>query len=442
MPAAIGRRPLMLAPLAFAATQARAADAAPVVFVHGNGDTAGLWITTFWRFESNAYPRDRLFALDLRYPQASAVWDQPQPGRSTAREVMEQLAAEVARVKARTGAGKVILVAQSRGGNTVRNYLKNGGGAAHVSAAVLCGCVNHGVIVSDKVLIGSEFNGASPFMRDLNSTPGEVLPGISFVTIRSVADDKYAQPDGKYLGLPGTQTGVGFDGPALAGARNIAIPGIDHRETGYGIKAFPALFQAVTGTAPATTAIAGEPAAALNGKVSGFEAGAPTNIAIAGARVTVWRVDPATGTRLGDPVHDRTTGSDGLWGPFTADPAANHEFVLAAPGYPVTHIYRAPFPRSSDILHLRPQPFGKGDESADAVLYLSRPRGYFGAGRDHVLLDGQPAPGIPPGVPAVSTSRLVSAPGRSVTGSFDAETIPARTWPRAENHVSVIEISA
>jgi hypothetical protein len=25
----------------------------PVLFVHGNGDTAGLWITTIWRFESN-----------------------------------------------------------------------------------------------------------------------------------------------------------------------------------------------------------------------------------------------------------------------------------------------------------------------------------------------------------------------------------------------------
>ena len=29
----------------------------PVVFVHGNGDTAGLWITTQWRFESNGWPR-------------------------------------------------------------------------------------------------------------------------------------------------------------------------------------------------------------------------------------------------------------------------------------------------------------------------------------------------------------------------------------------------
>ncbi|HEX7438549.1 MAG TPA: twin-arginine translocation pathway signal, partial [Caldimonas sp.] len=29
-----------------------AAGRPPIVFVHGNGDTAGLWITTIWRFES------------------------------------------------------------------------------------------------------------------------------------------------------------------------------------------------------------------------------------------------------------------------------------------------------------------------------------------------------------------------------------------------------
>lgn len=26
-----------------------------ILFVHGNGDTAALWHTTMWRFESNGY---------------------------------------------------------------------------------------------------------------------------------------------------------------------------------------------------------------------------------------------------------------------------------------------------------------------------------------------------------------------------------------------------
>ncbi|MBC7636554.1 MAG: twin-arginine translocation pathway signal, partial [Acetobacteraceae bacterium] len=63
-------------------TSAPAQPVPPVIFVHGNGDTAGLWITTFWRFEANGYPKDRLFALDLRNPTARSVDANPQAGRS------------------------------------------------------------------------------------------------------------------------------------------------------------------------------------------------------------------------------------------------------------------------------------------------------------------------------------------------------------------------
>lgn len=438
----IGRRSLMLAAFAAAAaTGAHAADPLPIIFVHGNGDTAGLWITTLWRFESNLYPRNRMFALDLRYPQAGAVFDKPQPGRSTADEVMKQLAAEVVRVKALTGMDKVVLVGQSRGGNTVRNYVKNGGGAAHVALVVTCGAVNHGVIVSDKVLVGSEFNGASAFMRDLNSLPGEVVAGVRYVTLRSDHNDKYAQPDGAYLGMKGVPTGVGFEGPALAGAENIVLPGADHREAGYGLITLTPLFMAITGAAPATLAITPEAAPVLDGKVSGFEADAPTNIGLDGAGVTVFRVDPATGARQGAAVHDRKTGADGMWGPFTADPAAFYEFVLAAPGYPATHIYRSPFLRASAIVHLRPQPFAKGDTEAAAALYLSRPRGYFGGGRDRVLINGEAPADVPPGVPTVSTSRVLGEAGKTFLAGFNDETIPGRTWPTKDGHISVIEFT-
>ena len=204
----------------------------PIIFVHGNGDTAGLWITTIWRFESNGYPRELLHAVDFRYPMARSVDDKWQAGRSSTSDVMAQLAEEVERVRQRTGADKVLLVAQSRGGNTVRNYLKNGNGSPRVGAAVLCGAVNHGVIFSEQHLLGSEFNGASAFMKDLNSTPGEIIAGVRFMTIRSDTNDKYAQLDGRFIGLPNVATGLGYDAPELKGATNIALAGVDHRETG------------------------------------------------------------------------------------------------------------------------------------------------------------------------------------------------------------------
>lgn len=434
----------VLAAAANTADPARAQETLlPIVFVHGNRDTAGLWITTLWRFESNGYPRDLLHAIDLRHPQARAVDGQPQPGRSSSDDVMRQLAEEVAAVRQRTRAEKVILVAQSRGGNTVRNYIKNGGGAAHTALAILCGAVNHGVIVSDKHLVGSEFNGTSAFMRDLNGTPGEVVGGVRFVTIRSENNDKFAQPDGRHLGLPGVATGIGFDGPELKGAENIVLRRIDHRETGFAPEAFVAMYLAITGKAPSTTSVTREAMPVLDGKVSGYEAGSPTNIGIAGATVTVYRIAPDTGVRQGDPVHVKTTGVDGQWGPFTAASDALYEFVIEAPGQPITHMYRSPFPRTSRVVHLRPQVLGKGDADAGAVVYLSRPRGYFGAGRDVIELGDKPAQGIPEGVPTVSTSKLLlpDATPQTVLGRFNDERIPARTWPIKDNRVSVIELT-
>jgi triacylglycerol lipase len=415
----------------------------PILFVHGNGDTAGLWITTIWRFESNGYPRELLHAVDLRYPQARSVDDESQAGRSSASDVMGQLAEEVERVRQRTGSDKVFLIAQSRGGNTVRNYLKNGNGAQHVAAAVLCGAVNHGVIVSEQYLVGSEFNGASAFMTDLNSTPGEIITGVRFMTIRSDTNDKFAQPDGRLIGLPNVATGISYDAPELKGATNVVLAGVDHRETGYAPAAFEAMYRFITGVEPKTSDIVKDTQVMLDGKISGFEGGSPTNIGIADATLTIFRVSPQSGERLGPAVHRKTTSGDGLWGPFRAESDAYYEFVLEVTSYPVTHIYRSPFPRSSAVVHLRPQVLGKDDGADGAVIYMSRPRGYFGIGRDKILLDGAAPPGIAPGVPSVSSARLAfpAEPQRTVAGRFNDEQIAARTWPRQGNHLSVIEFT-
>jgi triacylglycerol esterase/lipase EstA (alpha/beta hydrolase family) len=48
------------------ATRPGSTDLPPIVFVHGNGDTAALWMTTIWRFESNGWPRERLHAMTCR----------------------------------------------------------------------------------------------------------------------------------------------------------------------------------------------------------------------------------------------------------------------------------------------------------------------------------------------------------------------------------------
>src|SRR4051795_4957977 len=89
----------------------------PIVFVHGNGDTAALWTTTLWRFESNGWPRERLVALEMPYPLSRDVDAVPQEGRSSTLESMQFLSVEVDRVLRLTGASRVVLIANSRGGN-------------------------------------------------------------------------------------------------------------------------------------------------------------------------------------------------------------------------------------------------------------------------------------------------------------------------------------
>ena len=102
----------------------------PIVFVHGNGDTAALWITTIWRFESNGFDRKLLHAVDFAYPNARDADAKPQPLRSSTADAMRELAAKVDEVRMFTGRDKVVLIGSSRGGNAMRNYVKNGGGAA------------------------------------------------------------------------------------------------------------------------------------------------------------------------------------------------------------------------------------------------------------------------------------------------------------------------
>lgn len=204
------------------------ADRPPIVFVHGNGDSAALWQTTLWRFESNGWPRERLFAFDQPLPLARDDDGVAQAGRSSTAESAAFLKERVEQVLRATGATRVVLIGNSRGGNTIRNYVQNGGGAAVVSHVVLGGNPAHGIWAVPGLRENNEFSGLSPFMRQLNAPKGpngdEVTPGVKWLTLRSDNNDKFAQPDGLWVGSPGKPTNIGFDGPALKGATNIVLP--------------------------------------------------------------------------------------------------------------------------------------------------------------------------------------------------------------------------
>ena len=430
--------------LALAAVPAAAEGPAPVIFVHGDSDTAGLWMVQAWRFESNGYPRDRLRAVDLDRPSARSDDGVPQENRSSTTDVASQLGGFTARTLIETGADSAAFVGNSRGCQTIRNYVQNGGGRHVADAMVLAGCVHHGVFNFPGAAQGSEYNGAGRFLTALNAGP-EVPEGLPTVTIRSDRFDLYAQPTGEWIGMAGGPLNVGHDGAALEGADNRVLPGADHRETGYSPEAFAIMYEAIAGKPPATTAVTPEAAPQLDGKVSGWAAGRPTNRPLAGARVTVYPTDPETGARAGNAVHLKTVGDDGMWGPFIADPGQSYEFVIEADGYPVHHIYRSPFPRSFDQVSLRLYPYegATAEAAGGTAIGMMRPRGYFGAQQDRVMLGGETAPGLPdsevPGVWKVFKTIPGTEP-QTVVGRFEDERLAGMAWP-VDGHVSWIELT-
>src|SRR5258705_6125240 len=268
-------------PFGFSAFQASAqivpaasapAEVPPVLFVHGNGDHAALWLTTLWRMESNGVSRERMFAINFTDPLARTDDKVEQPNRSSTEDQRRELGEAVKELKRRTGASRIALVGNSRGGNSIRNYIRNGGGA-DISHAVLCGVPNHGVYDWDNGL-GNEFNGRGPFLRSLNEGESEVTPGTVFLTLRSDGIDKFAQADGRFVGKPGTPTGVTSDGPALKGATNLVLGAVDHRETAFHPRAFREIYKFIAGREPSRLEIVPQAQVKLSGLVTGTPGGA------------------------------------------------------------------------------------------------------------------------------------------------------------------------
>jgi pimeloyl-ACP methyl ester carboxylesterase len=440
-----------MAPAFLASSTARAQPAAaaaetlpPVLLIHGNGDHAALWMTTLWRFESNGWPAGRLRAMNIPDPLARDDDAVPQPGRTGSEDQRRLVAEAVAALLAETGAARLAMVGNSRGGYPIRDFVVQGGGAPQVSHAVLCGTPNRGTYAWAENR-NREFNGRSDFLQRLNGGTTDVVPETAFMTLRSDGNDVYAQPEGTSYNRPGVPTGIDFSGPELRGATNRVLGQLDHREIAYHPRAFREIYRFIAGREPSRIAILPEARPVLDGLVTGTPGGVQTNRPVAGAAVEVWRCDPETGARLGEALHRRTTGDDGRWGPVTVASDWPLEIVVAAPEHPVTHFYRSPFPRSSAVVHLRPaRPLSAADRAAGAVLLFTRPRGYFGLPRDSIILDGAEPADIPRGVARGATATLrrpAAEIGRPVLALFNEERIAARLWPVAENRISVAELT-
>ena len=397
----------------------------PVVFVHGNGDDATKWLPVIWMFESNGYPADRLFAIRFIDPSARRENNKPEAFRSSTTDQASELAAFVTRVLIETKASKVALVGSSRGGMTIRNYVRNGGGAAVVSHAILCGAPNHGVMLTDTYPHG-EFNGKGHFLRQLNEG-SELVDGVKFLTLRSDKLDKYAQPN------------VGYDGPALHGAENIVLPNLDHREVAFHPLAFAETYRFITGQAPRQTKPVADASPAVSGIISGFAGGAATNRPLAGVHLRIFVQKPGSADRDGDALVDLTTTDTGSWGPLRVQPDRGYEFVLEKDGRTVT-FFKSGLLRSTTLLNFRFWPalaFG-GPVLKGPRLLIHRPQGYLSKGRDMMLVDGVAVEELLPGVPT-RDAVAIQAKSASIRVQLRGEVVHARPAD-AETELNIVDL--
>lgn len=409
----------------------------PIVFVHGNGDDAAKWIGIIGLFESNGYPSDKLYAVRFTNPSARTADHVPEAGRSSTVDQVSELSAVVAHALLETHARKVVLIGSSRGGMTIRNYLRNAGGSTVVSAAILCGTPNHGVYAVKGVPDG-EFNGGGIFLRGLNEG-SEVVDGVRMMTLRSDKFDKYAQPDGRPVGLA-EHTGVTYEGPALKGAENVVLAGLDHRELAFTPQAFRVMYRFITRKEAMRDTVETEAHPVVSGLVTGFEGKSPTNLGVGGVRVSVYALKMGSARRVGVAAYEATTDASGAWGPVTLDPAVQFEFELALKDRTISY-FKAPIRRSTKLENLRLVPAAVDPAKGSEHLLIARPQGYLSAERDAALIDGAQSKDEPGGLP-VKDSFVATVPAAKdgVKVQLRGETIWARPSGDFATRLAVVDL--
>ena len=179
----------------------------PVVLVHGNTESGEHWAVVMERLKKAGYTQ--VFAINFTPPaNGSCVGYAGQLQTFMDTVVLPNIAPHK----------KVAMLAHSLGVTTTRYYIKNLGGKAHVSHAVLIAGANHGIAACDTVLLsdpqGKYFQQAPelhtdnpPFLQQLNAPGGE--EGVLFMTLSGPHDFYYSMHE---------------ESPFVSGADNRVIP--------------------------------------------------------------------------------------------------------------------------------------------------------------------------------------------------------------------------
>jgi hypothetical protein len=330
------------------AAQSSPSDLLPIVFVHGQSGSAQQFETQAMRFTSNGYPDDLLFAFE---------YDTSQPGSP-----LTDLDAFIDDVLEQTGADDVYAIGHSRGTFVWTSYLSD-----------------PGLDGPDKVAKYVNVEGVS-----LPTLPGGV-PTIGIWGEWNTAGSGYNRRGD-------TDAQIGPD-PAA----NFYFGDKSHTETMTSAEAFDVMYDYLVGEPPATTDVIAEPPGRVS--ISGRAVLFPENDGYAGASVEVWRVDPATGQRIGvRPRASFAVDETGEFGPVAINGTKHYELALVRPeDGSVHHFYFEPFTRSDHFVRLNAAKPGTGlelftpksDETTNMVVVRQRELwGDQGASSDVLTIGG------------------------------------------------------
>ena len=262
----------------------------PMVFVHGGAGSGAQFESQALRFTSNGYPQK--FIKVLEYDSLFGV--------NTREQVLANLDALIAQLKASTGRDKVDVLGHSLGTTLMHEYLATPARAANVRRYV-----------------------------NIDGRTAATLPG----------------------GVPtlAIWAGRGTAGREITGAQNVTIPNQTHVQVATSAESFRPIYEFFTGHRPRHD-ITPERSITLSGRAQLF----PQNTGVGDRTLEVWEVSGRTGQRKWKrPLARLDVADDGSWGPvWGIRPDAHYEFALLKEGQNTHHLYFEPFVRSSHLVRL------------------------------------------------------------------------------------------
>jgi triacylglycerol lipase len=158
---------------------------APVIFVHGFGQSASQWNTATGTFRSNGYPSARLSAISYN----SRVGIATSAGT---------LAAEVDAVRARTGAARVDIVSHSMGSLVAKQCIIAGGCRGKVAhwesiAGVDNGTANE-ILIARGTASNEDVQGRTPLRQNLVDNWGVIVSDGVKVQVHWTPNDGIVVP--------------------------------------------------------------------------------------------------------------------------------------------------------------------------------------------------------------------------------------------------------